>query len=163
MPVAPSYQSYLLLSNKPYIIGSKYYVDICNPATKKVRVVRWYSDYEYAKSYGKTANKIEKYREPREDNMREARGFSQGPILVVRNVQPQDEAFLKKTGAKYTIGIGWHYPSTAILSDHRPPHFSYLLLGFKEFCDDDENIPKSPMRLAEILAKKSKKGEYINI
>lgn len=164
MPVAPTFQNMQLISTEPYLVGDKKYVDVYNPNNKKTRMVRWYSETEYAKLYGKkiAAKELERKKETKEWNMRKARGFSEGPILVIRNNTPNDETWLKQSIARYAVGIGWHFISTDILPEDRPPHFKYLLLGWNEFKEDDYT-PKDPTRIAEILNKKYRENKFINI
>lgn len=154
--VAPSYQKYKMESDKPYLVGDKYYVDVRHPDTKRVRMVRWYSDKEYARLYSK------KEKTPEVWNMKHARGFDKGPILVIRGNTPADEDWLRLSIARYAVGIGWHFISTDTLPDNRPPHFKYILLGYNEF-KEDEYHPKDAAILADIISKKYKEGKFIDI
>ena len=52
MPVAPSFQNFTRLS-EPFFKNGKTYIKVKNPSTGTEREVRWYSDSEYAKAYGK--------------------------------------------------------------------------------------------------------------
>ena len=54
--VAPSFQSMTVVS-EVYTKDKKEYIDVRNEKTGTVRHVRWYSEHEYAKLYGKTAAK----------------------------------------------------------------------------------------------------------
>lgn len=50
--VAPSFKDFPIVKEQ-YVKGGKYYVDVKNPKTGTVRSVRWYTDAEFAKNYGK--------------------------------------------------------------------------------------------------------------
>ncbi len=155
--VAPSFKDFSIVKEQ-YIKNGKYYVDVKNPHTGNVRSVRWYSDTEYAKNYGKKLSD-----DNANWNMKHARGFDKGPILVIRGIRSTDEKWLKHSCARYAIGIGWHIVSTDIFPEDAPKHFKYLVLGWDEFKDDDDHHMKKPAELAAILDKKAKNKEWINI
>lgn len=92
-----------------YVKGGKYYVDVKNPKTGTIRSVRWYTDAEFAKNYGK---KFEEGEDRGWDGLKHARGFDKGPILVIRGARSTDEEWLKHSCARYAVGIGWHIVST---------------------------------------------------
>jgi hypothetical protein len=154
MPTAPSFADYKLLTEQPFIKNGKYYVTVENPKTKNSRTVRWYSDTEYAKAYGKTHPLA-----PAVDygGLRHARGFDNGPILVIRNNKPADEEWLGASIARYAVGIGWYIVSTATIPADTPSHFKFLLLGWKEF----EPLVNDPSALSELLSQKAKRKEWV--
>lgn len=154
--VAPSFKDFPIVKEQ-YVKGGKYYVDVKNPKTGTVRSVRWYSDTEYAKNYGKKLSN-----DNANWNMKHARGFDNGPILVIRNVRSTDEEWLKRSCARYAVGIGWYIVSTETFPADAPSHLKYLILGWDEFKVDDHH-PKKPTELAAILDKKAKNKEWIKI
>lgn len=154
--VAPSFQT-MKIVGETYTKNGKQYVDVKNKKTGNIRSVRWYSDTEYAKNYGKKL--------PDDNanwNMKHARGFDNGPILVIRNIRSTDEEWLKHSCARYAVGIGWYIVSTETFPNDAPSHFKYLILGWDEFKADDHH-PKKPTELAAILDKKVKNKEWIKI
>lgn len=155
MPVAPSFENFPIVCEK-YSKNGKDYIDVKNPKTGTVRSVRWYSDAEYAKAYGKKFKVDDGF-----DKLKEVRGFSQGPILVIRNTKPSDEEWLNHSIARYAVGIGWHIVSTDAFPSDAPPHFRYLLLGWSEASLDERHM-KSPSDLADILTKKANRKEWIS-
>jgi hypothetical protein len=158
MPTAPSFADFTRLS-EPYIKNGKYYIDVQNPKTLTKRSVRFYDDAEYAKAYGKKESGPLETRAWK--NLRHARGFDNGPILVIRNIKPADEDWLKLSCARYAVGIGWHIVSTDTLPLDAPSHLKYLFLSWEEFrLGDDEHI-KSPTELSKILEKKAKNHEFV--
>lgn len=157
MPVAPSFKDFIRLT-EPFYENGKNYIRVRNPKTGTERKVRWYSDSEYAKAYGKTEATLGSgFR-----NLKEARGFSKGPILVIRGNKPSDESYLEQSIARYAVGIGWHFVSTDSIPDRRPPHFKYLLLGWKEASIDETHM-KEPKELAAILDRKAKANNWVVI
>lgn len=154
--VAPSFKDFPIVKEQ-YVKGGKYYVDVKNEKTGNIRSVRWYSDTEYAKNYGKKLSD-----DNANWNMKHARGFDNGPILVIRNVRSTDEEWLKYSCARYAVGIGWYIVSTETFPADAPSHLKYLILGWDEFKVDDHH-PKKPTELAAILDKKAKNKEWIRI
>lgn len=159
MAVAPSFTNYKKLS-EPFIENGKYYIMVEHPNTKNSRKVRWYSDEEIAKNYGskiKNDPQYEKY-----GGLKKARGFEKGPILIIRNVKPADEDWLRKSVARYAIDTGWYIVSTDILPDDYPKHFKFLALGWNEFKGADDQTAKSPIEISNIIREKENKKQYIN-
>ncbi len=158
--VAPSFKDFTRLSD-PFIKGTKYYIKVKNPKTGTEREVRWYSDSEYAKAYGKKllGDNIDKGF----DGLKHARGFDNGPILVIRNNKASDEEWLKSSCARYAVGIGWYIISTETFPDDAPKHLKYLLLSWEEFRNGDDRHMKKPTDLADILDKKARNKEWFNI
>ncbi len=158
--VAPSFKDFTRLS-EPFIKGAKFYVRVKNPKTGNEREVRWYSDTEYAKAYGNKllGDEVDKSF----PMLKHARGFDNGPILVIRGHRAEDEAWLKASNARYAVGIGWYIVSTETLPEDAPKHFKYLLLGWDEFRNGDDYHMKKPAELAAILDKKIMRKEWFNI
>lgn len=161
MPIAPSFQSYKRITEEPFLKNGKYYVTVEHPNTKNHRDVRWYSESEFAKAYGKKladANSDKGY-----DGLKHARGFDNGPILVIRGNKVSDEDWLKASVARYAVGIGWYIVSTDTFPDNAPDHFKYLLLSWNEFRDGDDRHMKKPADLAALLDKKARNKEWIKM
>ena len=160
MPVAPSFTNYKIITENPFLKNGKLYITVQNPNTGNNRDVRWYSEDEYAKAYGK------KVAEPSDKGfpmLKHARGFDKGPILVIRNDRPADEPWLCRSNARYAVGIGWYIVSEETLPEDAPAHFKYLLLSWDEFRNGDDFHMKSPEQIAEILRKKAIKREWFKI
>ena len=153
--VAPSFQSMKLVSDV-YFKNGKHYVDVQNEKTGTVRAVRWYTDAEYAKNYGKKLSTDDGF-----DGLKHARGFDNGPILVIRGNRANDEEWLRDSIARYAVGIGWYIVSTDTLPEDAPKHFKYLLLGWKEAIIDERHM-KKPNDLNALLAEKARKREWVN-
>lgn len=160
MPVAPSFQTYKKLTDKPFEKNGKLYVTVEHPNTKNHRDVRWYTDAEYAKAYGK---KLAETGDEGFEGLKHARGFDNGPILVIRHNRPEDEEWLSQSIARYAMGVGWYIASTDTFPSDAPKHFKYLLLGWEEFRDKDDKHMKSASEISNILLKKAKKGDWFNI
>lgn len=160
MPVAPSFKDYKVITETPFTKNGKLYITVEHPNTKNHRDVRWYSDSEYAKAYGK---KLSESEDKGWDGLKHARGFDNGPILVIRRNRPEDEPWLCKSVARYAVGIGWYIVSTDTFPDDAPAHLKYLLLSWDEFRDGDDRHMKKPAELAAILDKKARNKEWVNI
>ena len=155
--VAPSYQKHKVIG-EPYAKGTKMYIKLQHPNTGNVREARWYTELEYAKAYGDK----EEIDYSGSDKMKEIRGFATGPILVIRNIKPADEEWLKASVARFAVGIGWYIISTAKFPEDAPAHFKYLLLGWNEAKLDERHM-KDPADLAKIISEKMRKNEYVNM
>ena len=158
MPVAPSFQNFTRLS-EPFFKNGKTYIKVKNPSTGTEREVRWYSDSEYAKAYGK---KMSDHKDGW-DGLKHARGFDNGPILVIRGNKAADEDWLRGSVARYAVGIGWYIASTDVFPDDAPEHLKYLLLGWDEFRDGDDRHMKKPSELSTILDRKARAKEWVKM
>lgn len=161
--VAPSFQSFKILTDTPFLKNGKLYVKILNEKTGSVRSCRWYSQEEYNKAYankGKNAPTNKKY----VNGLRDARGFKQGPILLIRNNYPKDEEWLKMSPARYAVDFGWHIASTDTLPSDAPANFKYLVLSWDEICDTSDptnntSIPRE--QITALVQQKVKNKEFI--
>lgn len=151
--VAPSFKEFTFLSD-PYLKNGKFYIRIQNPKTKTIREARWYEEK------GQESNLLVSL------NLKKVRGFSKGPILVVRGNTEQDEDWLRRSLARYAIGIGWYFASDNIFvneltfPENAPENFRYLLLQWEEFINQD-GIMKNSDEIERILKEKDKRGEWI--
>ena len=123
MPTAPSFCNYKVITSTPFVKNGKSYITVEHPKTGNRRDVRWYTDAEYAKLYNVKA----------EINLKKARGFSNGPILLIRNAKPSDTEWLYKSNARYATDVGWYIVSTEELPADAPKHFKYFILTWDEF------------------------------
>ena len=158
--VAPSFQSMTIMS-EVYQKNNKAYIDVKNEKTGTVRSVRWYTEAEYAKAYGRAAANKSK-----EINgfagLKVCRGFARGPILLIRNTKPADEQWLGASVARYATDVGWYVTSTDSFPVVHPGHFRFLLLEWEEFCQDETHA-KSPEEWQRIIRKKEKDNDYISL
>lgn len=97
------------------------------------------------------------------DGLKHARGFDNGPILVIRGNKAADEDWLRASVARYAVGIGWYIASTDIFPDDAPEHLKYLLLGWDEFRDGDDRHMKKPAELSTILDRKARAKEWVKM
>lgn len=150
--VAPSFATYEMVVAEPYLKNGKLYVTVRHPNTGNERAVRWYDEKEYTKAYGApkqaAANGF--------DGLRQARGFRDGPIVVVRGNKVSDEAYFAASIARYATDIGWYFTSTDPFPEDRPAHCTYVLLGWDEFHDGTERSAKSPNDLKLLISNKVK-------
>lgn len=155
--IAPSFQQSSTIISDVFYKNNKQYIKIRNNNTGKEREVRWYDDSEYAKKYSEQL--------PEEQNLeqlKQKKGFVEGPILVVRKNRNSDEEFLRRSPARYYLGLGWYFTYNTIIPRDAPPHFRYILLSWEEFIQDSKTV-KSPEVLASIVDEKIKKKEWITL
>ena len=159
MPTAPSFQAMTVMS-ETYIKNGRSYIDVKNEKTGTIRSVRWYTDAEYAKQYGNKSKENAATADIGFRGLKQARGFNQGPILLIRNWKTSDESWFGHSNARYATDVGWYIVSTESLPADYPSHFRFLLLSWSEF-STDETHAKSQAELSRIIRQKEKRGEYV--
>lgn len=165
MAVAPSFQSMTVMS-EVFQKNGKDYIKVKNEKTGTIREVRWYTEKEYEKAYGKkTSNISTKVGERKAwKNLKQCRGFAEGPILVVRNVTKETENWLRfSSPARYAMGLEWHFASTDIIPDDYPETLKFIIVSWDEFKYEDDEHMKTPEELAELIKTKEKNNEYYNL
>ena len=156
--VAPSFQAMAIVS-EVYLKNGKQYIDVHNEKTGTVRSVRWYSDTEYTRQYGKTAgNKSQD--EVLATSLKKARGFINGPITLIRNTKPTDETWLYDSKARYAVDTDWYFISGEPVPAGAPAHFRYMALSWEEFTSDGVHKKPNEDVIATIRAKE-KRQEYV--
>lgn len=148
MPTAPSFQE-MPIVKEPFYDNGKMYVEVKNLKTNNVRKVRWYTATEYAKSY---SNKF-KSSGVKYGGIKAARGFSKGPVLVVRGNEPSNDAWLRKSVARYAIGMGWYFISTDKIPDDVPKDLKLVAISWDEVKENEETL-KSPNQITKIIDEK---------
>lgn len=153
LPTAPSFQDFEFLS-EPFAKNNKLYISVRNPKTGNKREVRWYSEEEYAKQYGKKETIPDHTKAF--PNLKKVRGFANGPILVVRGNKNEDEEWLRASDARYAMGIGWHFASEDALPSDVPANFNLIPLAWEEFRSGDDQHMKAPEELSKIINQKER-------
>lgn len=101
--VAKSYQSYPVICD-PYKINNRMYVKVRKP-NGDVAQVRFYSEEEYKKYYGEAS--LEQAKQSQKD----AFGFADGFITIIKGDSYPYKDYLKAEGAKYSKLWGWYFAS----------------------------------------------------
>ena len=153
VPTAPSFQDFEFLS-EPFAKNNKLYISVRNPKTGNKREVRWYSEEEYAKQYGKKETIPDHTKAF--PNLKKARGFANGPILVVRGDKDEDEDWLRESPARYAMGIRWYFASDDALPTSIPAHLNLIPLAWEEFRNGDDQHMKAPEELSKIINQKER-------
>lgn len=149
MSVAKSYENFTKLS-EPYEENGKMYIQLQNPKTGTIRKARWYEEAKVKKTNSGNPN------------LKRVRGFSKGPILVVRNIKTHaDELWCKESNARYAVGIGWHFVSEEELPAEMPKSLKYVLLTWDEFKGKDDFHSKTSKQLAAIITRKLEANKTI--
>ena len=160
MPTAPSFQNYTFLS-EPFSKNGKMYITVHNPKTNHERDVRWYSDEEYSKQYAvKDATPDHTKAFP---GLKKARGFANGPILVVRGDKNEDEDWLRESPARYAMGIRWYFASDDALPSDVPANFNLIPLAWEEFRSGDDQHMKAPEELSKIINQKERELRHSHV
>ena len=138
----------------PKTKNNKLYITVKNPRTGNQRDVRWYSDEEFAKQF--TIKDAVPDHTKGFPGLKQARGFANGPILVVRGDKNEDEDWLRESPARYAMGIRWYFASDDALPTSIPAHFNLIPLAWEEFRDGDDQHMKSPEELSKLLNQKER-------
>lgn len=161
--VAPSFQSYKIITPDPFLKNNKYYITVEHPNTHHQRDVRWYNEKEYNKLYGPKVIPASDFDSQSFKGLKEARGFSKGPIIVIRNSKgynkftQEEEEYLERSSSRYAVGIGWYFGSDNTPSPKSlPPCFKYIPLTWEEFRAEDDKHMRSPQELSKIISNKAK-------
>ena len=101
--VAKSYQNYPVICD-PYQIGTRWYIKI-RKEDGEPKQVRYYSESEYVKYYGESALKEAK------QSQKEAFGFTDGYITIIKGDSYPFKDFLKAEGARFSKLWGWYFAS----------------------------------------------------
>lgn len=107
--VAKSY-SKLKQINEPFKENGKMYVTVVTEKGAQ-KVVRWYSEAEYAKMYPEVT--IDKTKDPYYKSQKEVLGFSKGYITIFKGVTPENEWWFEQNQyCRWARWWGWYVPST---------------------------------------------------
>lgn len=158
--VAPSFQTYKFIVEEPFLKNGKLYVTVEHPNTHNHRDVRWYTDAEYKKAYGNKSQKGEGNAGPIGKSgfigLKKARGFSEGPIIVVRGAPAANETWLGASPARYATDIGWYFVSTEPLPADIPSSLFGIAISWEEMQGEDEYHVKSPDAIRKLIGDKVK-------
>ena len=148
--VAPSFETYKVLTD-PFLKNGKLYITVQHPRTHNKRDVRWYSPEEFKKRYPN--HSIE---DPGFTGLKQARGFTNGPIKVVANLSKDlstlDE-YLHRSPARFAVDTGWYFLSTDEIPTPPIP-LKIVELTWDEFRDKDDYHKKTATELFRIIQNK---------
>lgn len=148
MAVAPSFTNYKTLS-EPFDDKGKMYIMVEHPNTHNSRKVRWYTEAEFSKLYGK---KIVTTDRPQIKGLKQCRGFAEGPIKVLHSLDAKQELWCRNTmNCWYANGIGWYIASQNISSTIVPADIKTIELTWEEFRDGEDYYMKTPSQLTLII------------
>lgn len=165
MAVAPSFEKFTVLS-EPYLKANKQYIDVQNPTTGTKRSVRWYSDKEWQKLYGKATLKTSPSdivdSEGRKlgpwPNLKKARGFINGPITLLKGAPADEDFFRHSSSCWHAEGLGWYVSSTQEVPANLPSTVHTRTLTWEEFhSHKGEEYLRDPQEIARLVAAKFRK------
>jgi hypothetical protein len=140
MPVAKSYAN-LKQINEPFKKNGKMYVTVMTD-TGKQRVVRWYSDTEYARMYPDI--KIDKTKDPYYKPQKIVLGFEKGYITIFKGVTPENEEwFMHKKECRWAKHWGWYVISTEEVPEDLPIDVKAIKLTWEPMGDKDDRLRDS--------------------
>ena len=155
MPVAPSFSAYKTVS-EPYQKdnSSKYYIKVEHPNTHNIREVRFYSEKEFAKLYPSKNEKINSGFM----GLKAARGFTNGPIFIIRGTHESDVPELDMSVARLASDIGWYvtFDDRWDIPTDWHQRFDIIPLTWDEFRDNDDYHSKTAAQLEKIISNKRK-------
>lgn len=134
--VAKTFQSLEIL-DEPHAVGGKpaLYVTV-RTKTGGTRVVRWYSDKEYAKMYPGEAPAATQPLRP----LKEVLGFEKGYITIFKGNTYEDRDYFKLNAARYHKLWGWYFISTDELPTDIPEDVTPIRLNWEDISTDDNTL-----------------------
>ena len=134
--VAKSFQSLEIL-DEPHAVGGKpaLYVTV-RTKTGGTRVVRWYSDKEYAKMYPGEVPAATQPLRP----LKEVLGFEKGYITIFKGNTYEDRDYFKLNAARYHKLWGWYFISTDELPTDIPEDVTPIRLNWEDISTDDNTL-----------------------
>lgn len=145
---AKSYLSFEKAS-EPYQKNGKAYIDVINPKTGAKRTVRWYTEQEYEKQYGKIGtdlhNELVRNGTIKEYDQRHVLGFDKGYVTVFKG---KNEEWLEQSIARYNVGLGWYIVSTDELPADIPDDLTPVRLSW-----DAVKLTEKKMQPPEVVRK----------
>ena len=115
MAVAKSYQE-LEIVGDVFVSSGRQYVNV-KLRSGKLKTVRWYSDYEYAKMYP-TAEKVSEIKHTK--TQKEVLGFTEGYITIFKGETYPHKEWFREHGCHYGKSWGWAFKSTDELPSDLP-------------------------------------------
>lgn len=138
--VAKSFQQ-LKIVGEPFYQNKKQYI-IVQKKDGSEKIVRWYSDKEYAKMYPNEQPIMKGWK-----NLKRVLGFEKGYITIFKNASYDDEWF-NRSNARWHERWGWYIISTEEVPANCPTEQAKLY--WKDVSIDDENL-KSKDEIEQII------------
>lgn len=145
--VAPSFESYKKVT-EPYSKNGKMYIDVEHPNTHNVRSVRFYTEAEFAKLYGKKLGiaPVPQF------NQRKVLGFgNDGYITIFKGVTAAHEDFFNKSNARFCNLWGWYVPYTEDIPENLPEGIIPVRIGWSMVKENDSEVMKDTNKLQAII------------
>lgn len=152
--VAKSFQA-LEQVGEPYSVSGKMYVDVKNAKTGKLRRVRWYTDLEYARLYGKE-EKSEAA--PKFSNQKQALGFENGYVTIFKGDTYANLEWFRHSIARYCKWWGWYIVSTDAIPFDLPAGLEPVELKWEMVGEEDgwlKNDDEIKIAVEQIIYEKS--------
>lgn len=137
MPVAKSYSGFRQI-DKPFKKNGKMYITVVTDKGLQ-KVVRWYSDTEYARMYPEA--KVDKTKDPYYKSQKLVLGFDKGYITIFKGVTPENEEwFEQKKECRFAKWWGWYVPSTIAVPVDYPEGVQEVKLTWESMGNEEEQL-----------------------
>lgn len=127
--VAPSFKDFEMLSD-PYVANGKMYIRLRNPKTGTERVVRWYTNTEYAKLYPTVKEETVVTVTP-DSSQKLALGFEKGYITIFKGDTYAQLDWFHESIARYAKWWGWYIISTEEVPADLPASLTPVVLKWE--------------------------------
>lgn len=135
MPVARSYSGFRQV-NEPFKKDGKMYVTVVTDKGLQ-KVVRWYSESEYARMYPEV--KKDRSKDPYYKPQKIVLGFEKGYITIFKGVTEENEWWFRKTEAcRYAKWWGWYVPSTIAVPVDYPEGVQEVKLTWEPMGNEED-------------------------
>ena len=147
--VAPSFQNLMIVSD-PYKENGRAYVSVKNPATNKVRKVRWYTEDEFRRAF--PAAKVETENKIGMQKQNIALGFHKGYVHLFKGEFTEDNLDWFKLNKEicYNVVFGWFLPSNYELPKGMPEGFELVKLDWDRIAATPETMV-APDKAKEVV------------
>ena len=155
MPTAKKYMHCDILG-EPFVKNNRKYVTIETPFGDR-KNVRWYSDVEWNKMYGKSTKKVINYRQ--------ILGFGEAGYITIYygETYPNLSWFKERPECRYHKIFGWYTPSNEEVSNIIPEKVEIAKLYWDDIKNDIEEIDeeKASVVIDSIRYKNVDSGTYV--
>ena len=148
--VAKSFQKFDIIT-EPYEIDDKMYVDVRNPATGNVRRAKWYTSYEYLKTYPEDEEVVRQY-DKYYRTQKSVLGFDSGFIYIFSTNITEDNEWFQQNCRRLTRFWGWYYPGNETLPENFPDEVQEVYKLRWDAVGTDKGVLKSEEEVIRVVA-----------
>ena len=156
MPVAKSFQN-LKQWDEPFKENGRMYITVTTEKGNP-KVVRWYTDAEYAKMYPENVKKKDSVFFK---SQKIVLGFEKGYITIFQGVKPEHEDWFEHSICRWAKWWGWYVPSTYNVPNRLPEGVNPVRLYWDGMGSSEDRLENEELILKcvrEVLMPKKKNG-----